>query len=203
MSRIPIIAGLTASFLLSACTTTPIGPTALVMPAPGKPFEVFAQEQAMCKQFAGGEVYGGATMSNLKQLGTAAITTALGAGLGASVRGQRGAERGSALGAITGAAIASSGSARDQYNLQGRYDLAYTQCMYSRGNQVAGAPQRVAHAAPVAYPPQGAGNPIPGSGYPRQSAGYPMPSSADPPQGAWSAQGQPYQMEGFGPPGIR
>jgi hypothetical protein len=126
MSRISIATQLFAAFLLSGCATSPMGPTALVMPASGKPFDVFVQEQAMCKQFAGGEVEGGATMSNLKQLGTMVVSTALGAGLGASVRGRRGAEFGGAVGAIGGSAMAGHGSARDQNSLQGRYDLAYT-----------------------------------------------------------------------------
>jgi hypothetical protein len=131
-----------------------MGPTALVMPAPGKPIEVFAQDQGTCKQFASGEVDGGATMSNLKQLGTAAVTTALGAGLGAAVRGGRGAGIGGGIGMIGGAAIASNGSARDQNSLQGRYNLAYTQCMYARGNQIAGAAQP-ASRGPRAAPPSG------------------------------------------------
>jgi hypothetical protein len=186
MSRVPMFSRLLAAVLLSGCATSPMGPTAMVMPAQGKPFEVFAQEQAMCKQFAGGEVDGGATMSNLKQLGTMAVSTVLGAGLGASVRGRRGAEFGGAVGAIGGAAMAGQGSTRDQYSLQGRYNLAYTQCMYSRGNQVATA----ARATPqIAYgsPPGGSpGGYQGGPGYPQgpgysQSAGYPQSPGSPPP----------------------
>jgi hypothetical protein len=145
MSRIPITSRLFAAILLSGCATTPMGPTALVMPAPGKPFEVFVQDQGTCKQFASGEVDGGATMSNLKQVGAFGITAALGAGLGAAVRGGRGAEIGGGVGALGGAAIASNGSARDQNSLQGRYNLAYTQCMYARGNQIASAARPAPH----------------------------------------------------------
>jgi hypothetical protein len=145
--------GLLTAALLSGCASPPMGPTALIMPASGKPFAVFAQEQAMCKQFADGEVAGGATMANLKEFGTAAISTALGAGLGGAVRGRRGAEIGGAMGAIGGMAMVRNGSARDQNGLQGRYDLAYTQCMFSSGNQVAGvsrAAPRMASGAPGA-----------------------------------------------------
>ena len=60
--------------LLGGCATQPIGPTALVMPASGKPFEVFAQDQATCKQFANGEA-GGANLADLKQFGVAAAST--------------------------------------------------------------------------------------------------------------------------------
>ena len=141
MSSTLITKSLLAVALLSGCATQPMGPTAHVMPATGKPFEVFAQDQATCKQFASNEVNGGATMANLKEFGTAAITTGLGGGLGAAVRGERGAEIGGSVGAIGGAGLAAHGSAHDQASLQGRYDLAYTQCMYARGNQV-GDPAR-------------------------------------------------------------
>jgi hypothetical protein len=100
-------------------------------------------------------VGGGAGLANFKELGTAAISTALGAGLGAAVRGGRGAGIGGAIGAIAGSAMAGHGSARDQNALQGRYDLAYTQCMYSHGNQIAGAARtapQVAQAGSAGYP---------------------------------------------------
>ena len=204
MPRVPIFPRLLAAVLLSGCATSPLGPTAMVMPASGKPFEVFARDQALCKQFAGGEVDGGATMSNLKQLGTAAVSTVLGAGLGAAVRGGRGARIGSATGAMVGAAAAARGSAVDQYSLQGRYDLAYTQCMYSRGNQVAAvarAAPRAAYGAPAVHsaPEYGAG-----PGYPRSPdrspAGYSppeyggasgYPNSPDLPQAGLYPQGSP------------
>lgn len=35
-----------------ACTTIPTGPTLVVMPAPGKPFEVFVADDTVCRQFA-------------------------------------------------------------------------------------------------------------------------------------------------------
>ena len=176
MKRVSIVTGLLVAALVSGCATEPMGPTARVLPAQGKPFEVFAGDQATCKQFAESEVGGGATMSNLKQFGAAALSTALGGGLGAAVHHARGAEIGGALGAVTGAMLGSSGSAQDQRGLQGRYDLAYTQCMYARGNQVAGAgsaPRRVASGPQRSYPmPPGAGIP----GYPAgpsQGSGVP------------------------------
>jgi hypothetical protein len=147
MSRLLIAKSLLAAVLLSGCATTPMGPTAMVLPAQGKPFGQFAQDQSMCKQFADGEVNGGATMSNLKEFGVAAVTTTLGAGLGAAVRGGRGAGIGGAAGALGGSAMAANGSGRDQRGLQGRYDMAYTQCMYAHGNQIAGAPQSVPRLA--------------------------------------------------------
>jgi hypothetical protein len=174
-----------AAVLLSGCVAPPIGPTAQVMPAPGKPFDVFAQDLATCKQFAGGEVSGGATLANLNDFGMAAMSTALGAGLGAATmhyQAQRGAELGGSAGAIAGMAIASRGAAQNQNGLQGRYDLAYIQCMYARGNQVAStAPaQSVTHNAA-------------GRGGTSQSGdadgGY--PGQGGPAYGGYSGQGGP------------
>jgi uncharacterized protein YcfJ len=108
------------------------------MPAPNKPFAAFAEDQALCKNFADQEVAGGADAANRRELGTAAIGTLLGAGLGAAVGGRRGAAVGAAAGAVGGTAIGAGGERRAQYGLQGRYDIAYEQCMYSRGNQVPG-----------------------------------------------------------------
>jgi len=187
MSRVSIATGLLSIALLSGCTTAPMGPTALVMPAPGKPFDVFAQDQAMCKQFAGGEVDGGATMSNVKQLGTLAVSAALGGGLGEAVRGNRGAEVGGAVGAIAGGATATRGSAHDQTSLQGRYDLAYVQCMYSRGNQIAGAARTTPR---VAYAPSA------GRGYPPQDA------TGGPGRGPGPTDGQSYAPPVFNPSGM-
>ena len=129
----------TAAALLAGCATEPMGPTAKVMPAPGKPFEVFAQDQAACKDFATGQTNGGAPMANLKQLGTAAVSTALGGGLGAALSGAHGAQIGGAVGSVAGGGLAGRGSSVDQKGLQSQYDLAYSQCMYAHGNQVAGA----------------------------------------------------------------
>jgi len=35
--------------LLAGCTSVPLGPSVAVMPAPGKPFDLFVQEEAMCQ----------------------------------------------------------------------------------------------------------------------------------------------------------
>ncbi len=170
MSRVRLKCGVAAIILLSGCATPPIGPTARVMPAPGKPFQVFAADQSQCKQYADGEVSGAATIANLKEFGTVAVSTALGAGLGASLRGGRGAGIGGALGSMAGAMAGGRGSASDQHGLQGRYDLAYTQCMYSHGNQIAGAARpssRGGYGMASAVPlPRGIGGPGPAPGLP-------------------------------------
>jgi len=138
---------LAAALALAGCVSQPMGPTITVMPAPNKPFEVFAQDQEACKDFAVNQVAGGAEAANNQALGTAAIGTALGAGLGAAVGEGRGAAVGAATGAVAGSAIGAGQSERAQLSLQQRYDIAYEQCMYAKGNQVPGM------APPVAPPP--------------------------------------------------
>jgi uncharacterized protein YcfJ len=127
-----------AAIALAGCVTQPMGPTVAVMPAPNKPFQVFADDQAVCKQFADSQTAGQAEQANNRAIGTAAIGTVLGAGLGAAIGGGRGAAIGAGSGAIAGTAIGAGPAQRAEMTLQQRYDIAYSQCMYSRGNQVPG-----------------------------------------------------------------
>jgi len=124
--------------LLDGCAQTPMGPTVAVMPAPGKPFDVFQTDQAVCKQFADSQVAGGAQAANNQQVGTAVLGTILGAGLGAAIGGGRGAAIGAASGALGGTAVGAGPASQANMSLQQRYDIAYAQCMYTRGNQVPG-----------------------------------------------------------------
>ena len=133
--------------VLVGCVAQPIRPSVAVMSAPNKPFDVFTQDQATCKSFADGQVAGGAQVANNQALGTAAIGTALGAGLGAAVGEGRGAAVGAGTGAIAGTAIGAGQSERAQLSLRQRYDVAYEQCMYAKGNQVSGM------TPPAALPP--------------------------------------------------
>jgi hypothetical protein len=126
------------AFLVSGCVQQPAGPTVAVMPAPYKPFEVFQQDQAQCMQYGTQMVAGGATAANNQAVGTAAVGTVLGAGLGAAAGGGAGAAIGAASGAVAGTAVAAGPAYADQGSLQQRYNLAYSQCMYAKGNQVPG-----------------------------------------------------------------
>lgn len=150
--------------VLSACASTPQGPTVAVMPAPGKPFDQFQADQALCKQFAEGQVAGGAQQANNKQVLTGVIGTVLGAGLGAAIGGGQGAAIGAGAGALGGTAVGAVPANRAEMTLQQRYDVAYSQCMYSRGNQVPG------YGQPPSYPPPS-----------YQPPSYPPPAYAPPP----------------------
>jgi hypothetical protein len=132
------IASVSVLLALTACATTPPGPTVAVMPGPNKPFEVFQQDQILCKDYARGETSGQAERSNQNALIAAGIGTVLGAGLGAAVGGGRGAAIGAGSGAVVGTGIGASRSYDQNMTIQQRYDVAYQQCMYSKGNQVPG-----------------------------------------------------------------
>jgi hypothetical protein len=130
--------------LLAGCAQTPMGPTVQVMPGPGKSFEAFQYDQMACKQFAEQSVAGQAQSANNQAVGAAVLTTALGAGLGAATGSAwhhgagTGAAIGAGAGAVTGAAIGSNMSANAQMGIQGQYDNAFAQCMYSKGEMVPG-----------------------------------------------------------------
>lgn len=143
----PMLGGAIALLLLQGCATQPLGPSVAVMPAANKPFSVFQEDDAVCRNFAQQQVAGGAEQANAAQVGTAVVGTALGAGLGAAVGGGHGAGVGAATGAIAGTAVGAGGAERAQLSLQQRYDVAYSQCMYARGNVVPG------YAAPPLPPP--------------------------------------------------
>ena len=147
-----------AALLASACATEPTGPTVQVLPGQGKPFEAFENDQAVCKSYASQQVAGQVDSANEKGLGAAVLTTALGAGLGAAVGGGRGAAIGAGAGGVVGADIGANGSSHSDHSIQGQYNNAYVQCMYSKGNQIPPSlqPQQVyVTPAPVyyAYPP--------------------------------------------------
>lgn len=153
-----MILGIGALGLLAGCAMQPVGPTVAVFPAPYKPFEVFQQDQYECGQYAGSQVAGRAEAANNRALGTAAIGTALGLALGAATGDGHAASFGGVAGAAVGGTIAADQSERAGFSLQRRYDIAFSQCMYSRGNQVPGFQRSVAPPPP---PPEGPGGPRP------------------------------------------
>jgi len=145
---------LSAMALLSACASPPMGPTVAVMPAPNKPFDIFQADDAACRGWANQATAGQAESANNQAVGSALLGTALGAGLGAAIGGGRGAAIGAGTGALAGTAYGANSSQWSQMGIQQQYNVAYQQCMYSRGNQVPGY-QAVAGAPPPPPPPPG------------------------------------------------
>lgn len=145
-----------AGFLaaLAGCAQTPMGSAVQVMPGPGKSFDAFATDQSTCKSYAAGQVKGQADLANQQAAGSAILTSLLGAGLGAAIGGATGnAGAGAAIGASGGAAggagVAAASSQNAQAMIQVQYDNAYTQCMYSKGNEVPGFAPVMADIGPA------------------------------------------------------
>ena len=134
--------------VLAGCASAPSGPRVAVMPAPGKPFEVFVAEDQLCRNYAQqsiGQSRNEAAAGNFA--GAAAVGTAVGATAGALSGGHDSAAGGAATGLVIGSMAGAGESARASGDAQRRYDIAYEQCMYAKGNQIPGAPQ------PRYYPP--------------------------------------------------
>jgi hypothetical protein len=147
--------------MLSGCATMPTGPSVMVLPASGKSFEVFQSEDLACRQWAEWQTGASPTDTvNQNLAGGAAIGTLMGAGLGAAIGAASGnAATGAAIGAgsglIGGTAVASGPAYGAGWEVQWRYDIAYQQCMYAKGNQIPGVarPSRRTSRVPPPPPP--------------------------------------------------
>jgi hypothetical protein len=138
------IAALVVACPVAACAVAPpAGPSVIALPSQGKSLTVFQQEDAQCRNYAS------ATIGYLQPgqagtqavVGSAAIGTALGAAAGAAIgaaagNAGAGAAIGGATGLLGGTAVGANNAGAGEYDLQQRYNVAYTQCMYSRGNTV-------------------------------------------------------------------
>ncbi len=160
--RYPIFAAAFLVILAGCAATIPNGPSVAVMPAPGKSFDLFVAEERECRQFAqqsiGISANQAATESAAKSM---AVGTAIGAVAGALGGGHEGAGTGAAIGLLGGAAVGSGEARYSGHEAQRRYDIAYEQCMYAKGNQIPHASSyqpRVIYSQPPApapsyYPP--------------------------------------------------
>lgn len=139
------------SLALGGCASTrPASPNVAVMPAKGVSYQAFQRDDDFCQANAQRAVgyQSPGEAANDQAVKSAAIGTGLGALAGAAIGSASGnLGRGAAIGAGTGllaGALVGSNSAREAGgSVQGRYDLAYAQCMRTRGHDViAEAPPR-------------------------------------------------------------
>jgi hypothetical protein len=162
--RARIISGVVAgAILLAACAQIPTGPSVAVMPPPGKPFDLFVADDQLCRNYATQSI-GGTTASQnaaASAVTTAAVGTALGAAVGLAAGGGKGAGTGAAIGAVAGSAIGLGEADTSYRGTQRRYDIAYQQCMYSRGNLLPGQSAANYQAAPPPPPAYAAPPPPP------------------------------------------
>lgn len=146
---------------LSGCATLPTGPSVRVLPAPGKSFEQFQADDAVCRQWSGQQIgVSPQEIADQNTAGGAAVGTAVGAGLGAAIGAASGhAGSGAAIGAGSGLLFGASAGADSGryygYEAQRRYDIAYQQCMYAKGNQIPGVVIRRTWRSSPPPPPQG------------------------------------------------
>jgi hypothetical protein len=151
--------------VLGGCATLPNGPSVMVLPAPGKPFEQFQAEDAVCRKWAAQQI-GQSPQETVNQntASGAVAGTVIGAGLGAVIGSASGdAGTGAAIGAVSGLLLGASAGADSArvygWEAQRRYDIAYMQCMYANGNQVPGSGTRTRPVRRIPPPPPS------GSGY--------------------------------------
>jgi hypothetical protein len=138
--------------LISGCATVPTGPSVAVFPAPGKTFEEFRADDAVCRQWAAQQT-GISPQETINQNTAAGAVagTANGGDLGAAIASAGGhMGTGAAIGAGTGLLFGTLAGSDRGYaysrSAQRQYDIAYQQCMYAKGNQIPGV---VEHRRPV------------------------------------------------------
>lgn len=147
--------------LVSGCATIPTGPSVMVLPGTGKAFEQFQVDDTACRQWAlqqCGMAPGDAATSS--GVTSAAVGTVLGAGLGAAIGAAAGnpalgAAVGAGAGLFGGGLVGANAAYASGTAVQYRYDVAYKQCMYAKGNQIPVAARSVRPGQPgyVAAPP--------------------------------------------------
>ena len=138
--------------LLAGCVAVPVGPTVAVMPAPGKPFDIFVGEERECRAYAEQAIGLMPGQANQNAVASAVVGTAVGAAAGGLIGGDEGAAAGAGVGLLAGTASGTSWSAYASADAQWRYDIAYQQCMYAKGNQLPGYVYPYRRSAPVATP---------------------------------------------------
>ena len=154
--------------LFGACATVPSGPGVMALPGSGKSFEQFQIDDTVCRQWASQQT--GTTPERAAGVSTAegaGLGTLLGAGLGAAIGAAAGhpgagAAVGAAGGLLTGTAVGASRGAAAGHEAQRRYDNAYEQCMYAKGDQIPGAAAQAPRGGSFVPPPP---PPPPGPGY--------------------------------------
>src|SRR6185369_11368554 len=144
---------------LAGCVTMPTGPSVRVLPTPGKSFDIFMAEDAICRQWAERQIgMSPQDTANQNTATGAVVGTVIGTGIGAALGAAAGnAGAGAAIGAGSGLLFgtASGASSGEVYGMeaQRRYDNTYVQCMYAKGNQIPGTVKRVRKVRRVAPPP--------------------------------------------------
>ena len=163
-SRRALAGALCGAALLSACVTVPSGPSVMVLPGTNKSLDQFQVDSYACNQYAQQMIGNAGQAAADTATANAVAGTVIGAAAGAAIgsvtgRAGPGAAIGAGTGLLFGSAAGSNAAGLSYYQVQRRYDQAYVQCMYAKGNQVPvragyrGPPSRM--APPGYLPPAG------------------------------------------------
>jgi len=166
-----------ALLALGGCVSIPTGPSVATFPGTGRSFDQFRADEADCRRHASDSI-GGSDPSQAQAssaVTSAAVGTAVGALAGAALGGSQGAAAGAGIGLLFGGAAGAEAANTSGYATQRRYDNAFVQCMYAKGNKVPStglsrsAPPLAAvrPPAPAVYAP-----PPPKAGFYGPPAGY-------------------------------
>jgi Glycine-zipper domain len=197
---------LVLAVLVSGCATIPTGPSVMVLPGSGKAFEQFQVDDTSCRQWAlqqCGMAPGDAATSS--GVTSAVVGTVLGAGLGAAIGAAAGnpalgAAVGAGAGLFGGSVIGADAAIASGSAVQHRYDVAYKQCMYAKGNQIPVAARMVRGARPAYATSATVPPPAPPPPPPTYAPPPPAPASA-PPAPAPPASAPPAPAPpGYAPP---
>jgi len=168
MNKLLRVTPLVALLALSACVTIPPGPSVRAMPGSGKNFDQFRNDDAICRQYAQDQIGGATANESAVDSGvrSAAVGAAVGALAGAAMGGHQGAGVGAGMGLLAGSAVGANASRTSGYGSQRRYDNAYVQCTYAKGERVPVSGQMSESARAYAPPPSAYAPPPPPPGYP-------------------------------------
>jgi hypothetical protein len=129
-----------ALLALAGCASMPPpGPSVMVLPGTGKSFDEFRHDDYDCRGYASVQsgAQGADQAARDATVNSAAVGALVGAAAGAALGGNgHAAVAGAGVGTATGAAVGSGAAAQGAYSVQRRYDIAFTQCMYAKGNKV-------------------------------------------------------------------
>jgi hypothetical protein len=149
---------------LGACATMPTGPSVMSLPGEDKGFEEFRADDTVCRQYAYEQIGGVSAQQAAENsaVKSAVVGTVIGAAAGAAIGSASGdmgsgAAIGAGAGLLFGSAAGSSYAQDSYHESQRRYDHAYLQCMYMKGNQIPGyrrpAGRSYPPPPPADYPP--------------------------------------------------
>lgn len=167
--------------LVAGCASVPTGPSVMVLPGTGRPFEQFQADDGSCRDWAARQAGAPGQAATNSAVSGAVVGTLVGAAAGAALGAAAGnpgvgAAAGAGVGLLGGTAVGASAATPAYGSAQRRYDAAYMQCMYARGHQIPvrrGAVGRTAAApVPAAPPPVPAAPP---ADIPPPPAGAPPP----------------------------